>query len=210
MRETPKMVEEAEGTKRTRGRRSIIVAAIPLVIFLALAGVFLKQLYSGTNTHDIPSALIGKPAPTAVMAPLEGLTGANGAVPGLDAASFKNKVTIVNVWASWCAPCRAEHPLLLELAKDSRFQLVGINYKDKTPNALRFLGQLGNPFARVGIDPRGSNAIDWGVYGVPETFIVGGNGTILLKHVGPISEQSLREKILPELEKAIAASGGQG
>ncbi len=188
----------------------MVLAILPLVIFLALAAIFLKQLYSGTNTHDIPSALIGKPAPVAVMEPLTGLTGPAGQVPGFDASSLTGKVSVVNVWASWCAPCRDEHPLLLELAKDTRFQLVGINYKDKTPNALRFLGQLGNPFARVGIDPRGSAAIDWGVYGVPETFIVGRDGAIAFKHVGPLSEKSLKDKFLPALEKAIAAPGGQG
>ncbi len=190
-----------------RGRgRSLIWAAIPLVVFLALAAVFLKQLESGNNTHDLPSALIGKPAPQFTLAPLEGLRGPDGPVPGLSSEMLAGKVSIVNVWASWCVPCRAEHPALVMLARDKRAQLVGINYKDNTGNALRFLGQLGNPFAAVGVDPRGTAAIDWGVYGVPETFIVAADGTIAFKHVGPLTEQSLKERFLPALEAAIARS----
>lgn len=192
-------------TPRGRGR-SLIWAVIPLLVFLALAAVFLKQLESGGNTHDLPSALIGKPAPQFTLAPLEGLRGLDGPTPGLSSEMLAGKVSIVNVWASWCVPCRAEHPALVLLARDKRAQLVGINYKDNTGNALRFLGQLGNPFAAVGVDPRGTAAIDWGVYGVPETFIVAADGTIAFKHVGPLTEQSLTERFLPALEAAIAKS----
>jgi len=191
-----------------RGRlRSLIWAGIPLALFLALAAVFLKQLASGDNSHDLPSALIGKPAPQFTLAPLEGLLGPDGPTPGLSTATLAGKVSIVNVWASWCVPCRAEHPALVALSADKRVQLVGINYKDNTGNALRFLGQLGNPFAAVGVDPRGSAAIDWGVYGVPETFIVAADGTIAFKHVGPLTEQSLKARFLPALEAAIGKSG---
>lgn len=194
---------EAGGSPR-RTRRWI-VAVLPLVLFLALAAIFMRQLLAGGDTSQIPSALIGKPVPQFSLAPLEGLSNPAGEpVPGLDGARFKGRVTIVNVWASWCAPCRIEHPLLMELARRDDATLVGINYKDQGPNALRFLGQLGNPFAEVGVDPRGVTAIDWGVYGVPETFIVAADGTIAYKHVGPLSEESLARKFLPELEKAIA------
>ena len=168
-------------------RRRIWLAALPLLIFLGLAGVFLKQLESGGSGHDIPSALIGKPVPEFSLASLDGLLDESGkAVPGIDTASFKGKVTVVNVWASWCAPCRLEHPLIMALRENKDVRIVGINYKDQTANALRFLGQLGNPFDAVGVDPRGSAAIDWGVYGVPETFIVAGDGTVLYRYVGPI------------------------
>ena len=122
---------------------------------------------------------------------------------------------LLNVWASWCVPCRTEHPYLVQLADDGRAQMVGLNYKDATGNALRFLGQLGNPFTVVGVDPRGKGAIEWGVYGVPETFIVDAQGTIAHKHVGPLTEQSMRDSFMPALEKVLARGtasepGGQG
>lgn len=192
----------------SRSWRGVIIAAIPLLLFMALAGIFLKQMLSGTKASDIPSALIGKSVPKFELAPLAGLTGPLGQIPALSSASLMGKVSIVNVWASWCAPCRIEHPALMELARDKRFQTVGINYKDQRENALGFLGQLGNPFALVGIDPRGSAAIDWGVYGVPETFIVGPDGTILHKHVGPLTPQTLKDRFVPALEKALAGSQG--
>ncbi|MEZ5789991.1 MAG: DsbE family thiol:disulfide interchange protein [Nitratireductor sp.] len=185
-------------------RRRIWLAALPLLIFLGLAGVFLKQLESGGSGHDIPSALIGKPVPEFSLASLDGLLDESGkAVPGIDTASFKGKVTVVNVWASWCAPCRLEHPLIMALRENKDVRIVGINYKDQTANALRFLGQLGNPFDAVGVDPRGSAAIDWGVYGVPETFIVDRNGLIAYKHVGPLTPENLGSKFLPELKKVL-------
>jgi cytochrome c biogenesis protein CcmG/thiol:disulfide interchange protein DsbE len=197
--------EQGQATP-AKGRRWL-VALLPLVIFLVLAAIFMRQLMVGGNSRDIPSALIGKPIPQFELAPLEGLADGDGnQVPGLASAGFKGKVSIVNVWASWCAPCRQEHPLLMQLSKREGVRLVGINYKDQTANALRFLGQLGNPFAAIGIDPRGSAAIDWGVYGVPESFIVAADGTIAYKHVGPLSEKSLEEKFLPALEKVIGES----
>ena len=125
-------------------------------------------------------------------------------MPPLTSDLIAGKVALVNVWASWCVPCRQEHPILMELAKDDRFTLVGINYKDKPTNALRFLGELGNPFAAVGIDPKGKAAIDWGVYGVPETFLVGPDGTIVYKQVGPFTEEAVREDLMPPIEKLLA------
>ncbi|MCB1430032.1 MAG: DsbE family thiol:disulfide interchange protein, partial [Nitratireductor sp.] len=191
-------MNEPDSTEPAAPRRRVWLAALPLVVFLVLAGIFLKQLESGGSARDIPSALIGKPVPEFALAPLDGLLDNGGAqVPGIDTASFKGKVTVVNVWASWCAPCRLEHPLILALRENRDVRIVGINYKDQTANALRFLGQLGNPFDAVGVDPRGSAAIDWGVYGVPETFIVDRNGLIAYKHVGPLTPDSIRSEILP-------------
>ena len=129
----------------------------------------------------------------------------NGAaVPGVTNATFAGKVSLVNVWASWCVPCHDEVPLLAELAKDSRIQLVGINYKDQPDNARRFLNRYGNPFVATGVDPNGRTAIDWGVYGVPETFVVDRSGKIAYKLVGPITAQNLDVALKPAIEKALA------
>src|SRR5262249_3486966 len=139
----------------------------------------------------LPSALIGKPAPSLSLAALDGLLRDGVPVPGFDLASLKGRVTLVNVWASWCVPCQAEHAQLMQLAADQRLQLVGINYKDTTDNARRFLGRYGNPFAVVGVDRDGRSAIEWGVYGVPESFLIGRDGRIAYKQVGPITEETL-------------------
>ena len=173
---------------------------LPLVIFAALAAMFLLRI--GGDPSRLPSALIGKPAPTLTLPPLEGLAESGKAVPGLDPSLFNERVTVVNVWASWCVPCRDEHPFLVKLAEDKRLTLAGINYKDAPENARRFLGRFGNPFAAVGVDDGGRAAIEWGVYGVPETFIVGRDGTIRYKHIGPIDEGGFA-KVRVELEKAL-------
>lgn len=185
--------------EQARPRRWLVL--LPLAVFLALAGVFLAQLLSGRDTSVVPSALIGAPAPQTALPPLEGVD-----LPGLDSDAFAGKVTLVNVWASWCAPCRQEHPLLMELAKDTRFVVAGLNYKDQPENARRFLGNLGNPYAAIGVDASGRTAIDWGVYGVPETFLVGREGAILYKHVGPFTPESIRAGLMPAVEKALAAA----
>ena len=127
----------------------------------------------------------------------------------LDPAVFKGKVSIVNVWASWCVPCHDEAPLLTELAKDKRLQLVGINYKDAPDNARRFLGRYGNPFGIVGVDGNGRASIEWGVYGVPETFIVGRDGTIVYKLVGPITPENIERVLKVEIEKALKAGASR-
>tara|TARA_R110002020_G_scaffold850_6_gene4230 strand:+ start:2397 stop:3002 length:606 start_codon:yes stop_codon:yes gene_type:complete len=185
-------------------RRRLVIAFLPLVLFIALSGVFLYQLGSGKNASEIPSVLIGAKAPALDLAPLEGLVEDGEAVPALTDAAIEGKLALINVWASWCVPCRQEHPILLELARDPRVTLVGINYKDKTANALAFLDELGNPFAAVGIDPNGKAAIDWGVYGVPETYLVAPDGEILFKQIGPFTVDALRDKLLPAIEKAMA------
>lgn len=165
---------------------------LPIVIFLGLAGVFFARLY-GDDPSRVPSVMINRPAPEFTLAALEGLRGPQGPVPGFGredlvlAEGDPARVSVVNVWASWCVPCRDEHPVLMQLAQDGEARVLGVNYKDATENARRFLGALGNPFARVGSDPSGRSAIDWGVYGVPETFIVDAQGVIRHKHIGPIT-----------------------
>ncbi len=185
------------------GRRRVIVLA-PLAVFLALVALFLVRLYSGDPSR-IPSALIGHPAPQTDLPPVAGLERNGAAVPGIDAASFKSAVTVVNVWASWCVPCHDEAPLLMRLAQDSRFRLIGINYKDEPDNARRFLGRYGDPFAAAGADLNGRTGIEWGVYGVPETFVVGRDARIAYKLVGPITADNITTVLKPEIEKALAA-----
>jgi cytochrome c biogenesis protein CcmG/thiol:disulfide interchange protein DsbE len=177
---------------------------LPLVFFLALAALFFFRLGSGDPSR-IPSALIGHPAPEMNMPAVPGLLARDGTqLPGIEASSFKGAVTLVNVWASWCVPCHDEAPLLSTLAEDKRIRLVGINYKDQPDNARRFLGRYGNPFAAAGADGNGRASMEWGVYGVPETFLVGRDGRIAYKLVGPITEANLKTVLVPEIEKALA------
>jgi cytochrome c biogenesis protein CcmG/thiol:disulfide interchange protein DsbE len=178
--------------------------ALPLVGFIALAALFWFGLREG-DPSKIPSALIGRAAPQTALPALEGLANNGTPVPGLDPATFKGKVSVVNVWASWCVPCHDEAPLLTQLGKDKRLQLIGINYKDAPDNARRFLGRYGNPFGIVGVDGNGRAAIEWGVYGVPETFIVGRAGTIVYKLVGPVTLENFDVVLKAEIEKALAA-----
>jgi cytochrome c biogenesis protein CcmG/thiol:disulfide interchange protein DsbE len=179
------------------------VLALPLLIFAALAGLFWFRL--GADPAKLPSALIGRAAPQTALPALDGLTDSGAPVPGLDPAAFKGKVSLVNVWASWCVPCHEEAPLLTELGKDKRLQLVGINYKDAPDNARRFLGRYGNPFGIVGVDGNGRAAIEWGVYGVPETFIVGRDGRIAYKMVGGITQENYERVLKVEIDKALQA-----
>jgi cytochrome c biogenesis protein CcmG, thiol:disulfide interchange protein DsbE len=182
-------------------RRLPLAALAPLALFIALALFFLVRLVTGGDLTVVPSALIGKPAPATALEPF-------GTHPPLAHEAFKGRVTIVNVWASWCAPCRDEHPLLVELSKDDRFTLAGINYKDAPLKAEGFLAELGDPFDEISADPRGRAAIDWGVYGVPETFIVGRDGMIAYKHVGPLSDRDLAGPFRAALEAALAQAPG--
>lgn len=178
---------------------------LPLILFAVLAAIFAFQLASGRDESVIPSALIGKPAPGIALPAVEGLVKDGQPVPGLDPSRFAGKVTLVNIFGSWCMPCRAEHPLLMTLAQDQRIVLAGLNYKDKPENALQFLGDLGNPYAMVGADSNGRAAIEWGVYGVPETFLIGRNGLIAYKHVGPFTEETIRDDLMPAIESALQA-----
>src|ERR1700740_2924904 len=185
-------------------RTSRWLMALPLIAFAALAAIFWFRLGSGDPSR-IPSALIGHPAPQTALPALAGLVSDGAQVPGLDPAVFSGKVSVVNVGASWCVPCHDEAPLLTELAKDKRLQLVGINYKDAPDNARRFLGRYGNPFGVVGVDANGRAAIEWGVYGVPETFVVGREGKIVYKLVGPITPDNVDSVLKAEIEKALNA-----
>ena len=193
-------VEAQESAPRTR--RWLVM--LPLIGFGVLAALFMLRLYGG-DPSKLPSALIGRPAPQTALPALEGLARDGAAVPGLDPALFKGKVSLVNVWASWCVPCHDEAPLLTELGKDQRLQLVGINYKDVAENARRFLGRYGNPFSAVGVDGNGRASIEWGVYGVPETFVVSRDGTIVYKLVGPITPDNVDRVLKVEIEKALKA-----
>lgn len=176
-------------------RRNLLLL-IPAVAFLALGLLFYKGL-SG-DPSALPSALINKPVPAFALPAVENL-----GVPGLSDADLRaGQVTIVNIWASWCVPCRQEHPVLMELAKRGDIRLVGINNKDEPDNARRFLGALGQPFAAVGADRDGRVTIDWGGYGVPETFIIDGKGMIRHKHVGPLSSTDINGPFAQKIEAA--------
>jgi len=189
----------------TSPRRRSLLLALPLAIFVAIAGLFYFGLIAG-DPSKLPSALIGKPVPPTNLPPLEALAVNGKPVPGLTDDMLKGQVTLVNVWASWCVPCHDEAPLLDALAKDKRFAVVGINYKDVADNARRFLNRYGNPFSAVGVDEKGRASIDWGVYGVPETFLVGRDGRIAYKLVGPITPQNLEAVLKPQIEKALVAN----
>lgn len=176
-------------------KRRFIFTLVPVVIFAGIA----ISLYFGLfgDPRQLPSVLIGKPAPEFALPAIKGSN-----IPGLATAEFKSGgVTVMNIWASWCVPCRYEQPLLMELSKRTDIRLVGINYKDDAQNALKFLTELGQPFAAIGADESGRTAIDWGGYGVPETFIIDGNGIIRFKWVGPLSPETLGG-FLVEIEKA--------
>ena len=177
---------------------------LPLFFFATLVALFLVRLYSG-DASLLPSALIGRQVPAFVLPPVEGLPDKQGFS---DADLRQGKVTLVNVFASWCVPCHQEHELIMRLSADplvtsAGVRVLGLAYKDDPQNIKRFLAEGGDPFARIGADRKGRTAIDWGVYGVPETFIVKGDGTIAYRFVGPVTEDSYRETILPEIKKAL-------
>lgn len=188
---------DSPAPSRSRGWLTIL----PIAVFLVLAALFYRGL-SGDPT-EVPSVLINKPVPEFTLQPVEGIN-----LPGLSTADLKKgSITFVNVWASWCVPCRAEHPLLMELAKREDIRIVGINQKDDPENARRFLMTLGVPFAAVGSDINGRVSVDWGVYGVPESFVVDGEGVIRLKWIGPLTQGALKNQIIPKIE-AIKRAGG--
>jgi cytochrome c biogenesis protein CcmG, thiol:disulfide interchange protein DsbE len=183
-------------------RRGLVF--VPLAVFLALTGLFFVRL-GVDDPSRVPSALIGRPVPDMDLPPVSGLERDGKPLPGIAAADFKGAVTLVNVWGSWCVPCREEAPLLTRLAEDRRIRVVAINQKDEAENARRFLGRFGNPFAAVGSDKNGRASIEWGVYGVPETFLVGRDATIVFKLIGGITSDNLERTLKPEIEKALAA-----
>jgi cytochrome c biogenesis protein CcmG, thiol:disulfide interchange protein DsbE len=172
-----------------RPRRSLLVL-LPVVVFAVLAVTFFVRLRSGADPQALPSALIGKPAPAFALGPVPGLEADGKPVPGLSSADLKGQVTVLNVFASWCAPCQVEHPMLMRLAQEPGIRLVGIDYKDPGDAGRRWLERHGLPFAAVGADPSGRAGIDLGVYGVPETFIIGPDGVIRDKLVGILTPEN--------------------
>ena len=183
-------------------RRARWLMFLPAIAFAALAALFFLRLYAG-DASLLPSALVGHPVPAFDLPPLAGTS-----TPGLSDADLRQgRVSVVNVFASWCVPCHAEHPVLMEIARNPQLKeqvmLVGLAYKDEPENTRRFLGQGGNPYTRIGVDASGRTGIDFGVYGVPETYVIKGDGTIAYRFVGPLSEASFRQVLLPQI---IAAS----
>ena len=192
------MTAEAQPRRAFKGGYYLL----PLIILAVMGALFLVALRSGDPSR-LPSALIGKPVPEFSLPPIDGVAQTGKASPGISSAELANgQVSVVNVWASWCGPCIQEHPNLTKLKTQHNVRLIGINYKDQPEAARRFLTRLGNPFDAIGADVSGRVAIDWGVYGVPETYIVDGKGKIVHKIVGPISEAMITSEVLP----AIAAA----
>lgn len=193
--------EKVDGSERYEYLK-LAARLLPVALFLGLAGTFAVSLFSG-DASVLPSALINKPVPQFNLPGLEKPVAGTANLPGLATRDLKQgKVTIVNYWASWCPPCRLEHPVLMRLKAMNKAEFVGISQKDDPAKSQKFLNDLGNPFTAVGVDRSGRVSIDWGVYGLPETFVVDGNGMIRFKYVGPISNDILENKILPEIEKA--------
>jgi len=174
------------------------ITIIPIVIFAVIAVIFGFYLWQvgpgGKDISQLPSAMIDKPVPQFELPPIQGRN------DGLRTADLKGKVSLVNVWASWCPPCRVEHPILMTLAR-AGVTIYGINIRDKPDNAIRFLDQMGNPFARIGADTNGRVAIDLGVYGYPETFVIDAKGRIRYRHVGSINPVQLESIIRPLLRE---------
>jgi cytochrome c biogenesis protein CcmG/thiol:disulfide interchange protein DsbE len=190
-------MDQATGEAPTRR----LIALLPLLVVLVLGALFFARLFAGDASH-IPSALIGQSAPPI---DLKGLDGASGLA---DADLRNGHVSIVNVFGSWCLPCHAEHETLMALAADKELAakgvaLYGVAQKDDPENLRRFLGAKGDPYAKIGLDQDGRAGIDWGVYGVPETFIVKGDGTIAYKFIGPMDAQTLASVVRPQIDKAM-------
>ena len=162
---------------------------MPLIIFIALAVLFYSML--DRDTRLLPSPLINQPAPTFSLPLLDAQQTLRGP------ADLRGKRWLLNVWASWCAACRDEHPLFNQLSQDSNITMIGLNYKDETPAARQWLAQFGNPYDEVVVDAAGAAGLDWGVYGVPETFLIDEQGIIRYKHVGPIDQSIVERMIKP-------------
>lgn len=174
-------------------RISPLMVAPPLIFgaFAVLAGIGMFR----DDPSALPSAREGQPAPPVVLTEFPGKT------PFNDATLRDGQVKLVNYWASWCAPCRAEHPNLEALSNEG-IPVYGVNYKDKLDNAESFLTELGDPYTGIGRDEQGRMALDWGLYGVPETYVIDGEGTVILRFAGPITQRVIESTIRPALEKA--------
>ena len=183
-------------------RARTLLAAAPILIMLALVALFVVAMQR-ENAEELPSAFIGRPAPAVAVTQLGTLN------PLKDADLRGEGFKLVNFWASWCGPCRVEHPNLMELSRQG-IPVYGVNYKDSPANALAFLRELGNPYAAVGADETGrATALNWGVYGIPETFLIGPGGTVLARAAGPLTQRVLATRIRPAME-ARMQEGGDG
>lgn len=185
-------MSEGAYANRPEAPRTRLAAFVPLAVFL-VTGVFLA-IGLTLNPREIPSPLINKPVPEFSLPPVKGRT------LGLASADLKGEVSLVNVFASWCVACRAEHPLLMEL-QQGVVPIHGLNYKDRPEDAEKWLSELGDPYTRTGADIDGRVGIEWGVYGVPETFVIDRQGRIAYKQIGPVSREILEKTILPLIRK---------
>ncbi len=190
------MTTSPESTKPAATTSSIgrqLAYLAPVVIFSVIAAYFVWGLYSGRDPRALPSVMIDQPVPEFTLQPIDGMDG-----PGLSAANLRTgEVSLVNFFASWCVPCRLEHRILVEMATQDKVRLFGINYKNKPEEARAWLAELGNPYGRIGADTTGHVGIDWGVYGLPETFIIDRNGRIRYRRAGQIDRQTLNQVIRP-------------
>ena len=177
-------------------RRPRLVFALPVLVALFLGGLFYWGL--SNNTDDLPSTLIGKQVPDFDLPPVQ------GRMLGLSDEDLRGEVSLVNVFASWCVSCKYEHPVFMALEASGAVPIHGINYKDQPDDASEWLEEMGDPYTRTGADLDGRVGIDWGVYGVPETFVVGADGTIAYKHIGPVTQDVLNETIMPLVRKLQA------
>ena len=181
---------EAASVRAPRSRRAAML--VPLLLFAVLAALLAVGLT--LNPREVPSPLIGKPVPEFSLPPVKGRT------LGLASRDLRGEVTLVNVFASWCLSCREEHPVFMDLRNRGVIPVHGLNYKDKPDDAATWLAEMGDPYTRTGADLDGRVAIDWGVYGVPETFLVDREGRIAYKHIGPVTPQLVGEKLMPLIE----------
>jgi len=194
---TDSVVQPSEETRKSRKR---LVFLLPVTLFIALAVALAWGLTR--DPGELPSVLIGKPVPEFALPPVQGRT------LGLSSDDLRGEVSLVNVFASWCTACRDEHPLFMRLSASGVVPIHGLNYRDRPEDAAGWLDELGDPYTRTGADRNGRVGIDWGVYGVPETFVVGPDGRIAYKHVGPVTERALKETILPLVARLRGADAG--
>lgn len=180
-----------------------LIYVLPVLAFIGLSYLLFSSLFRSRPPDELPSALIGKPAPALALPPLD------VAAQGFGPKDLQGHVTVVNIFASWCEPCRAEAPVLASLSHEKGFALYGLVYKDTAAKARAFLDETGNPFARIGLNTSGNAGIEWGLYGVPETFIVDGRGIIRERIVGGLTDQKVRDQLFPAIRAATSSTFGK-